>query len=964
MKEISIQETYKDDRFRQLVEGLPQILYELSEDGLVSYANDFALSRFKLTRNDLENGIHFTEVLHPDSHETAYATIQSAQPHGTMGTELLARSKDGSIFPIKISMQAIVKDGRTMGVRGVAIDLTETRDAETALRKSESYYRALFENTGTAMFIVGRDNIIYSCNSKAEELVGYSASKIMGKMCWHDFVAPEETERLKRIRARRFSGGPTLNDYTFTFLTRDKTRKMIRAIIQLIPETDATVCSLIDITEQHRTTQALRESQERYEQVVRGTNDGVWDWDLKTDNVYYSPRYKAILGYEDHELPNVVETWKDRVHPEDLEITIARNMECVEGKVDTFEVEYRMMHRDGTYRWILGRGTSVKDKSGKVYRLAGTHTDITDRKRTEQALKASEKRLRTIFSTANDGVYRCTPDGRFITANPSMAAILGYDSPDELIKNVSDTETQLYVDPTDRKAFLAALEKEGRVTQYEKLLQRRDGTKIWISENVTATYHDDGTLKHYDGFMQDITTRKISERTTQAMYDISKAISTTSHLQELYETIHAILGEVIDATNFFIAMLDKDRDRLSFSYFADEMDDYYDIDNFSDPEKSSLVIHVMRTGKSLLLSTARPEDKQKWEALSILGTPPAVWLGTPLKIRDQVIGAVAVQHYSNPHHYSETDVAFMEAAAEQIAFAIERKTNEEKLTQLNEQLESTVEKRTAELRDKAEELEAANLRLTELDKIKSALVSSVSHELRTPLTSIRGFAKLAGRDFTRYFRPLETSENLEKKGKRIKQNLSIIETEGERLTRLINDFLDINRMESGKANWHDQFCNPCEIIQQAVNTGKGAFASRPDVTLVADMPATISPIHADPDKIQQVLTNLLNNASKFTEQGEIRVSVTDARHALTISVTDTGIGIPKNEQNTIFDKFQKSSQGDTISTANKGTGLGLAICKEIVEHYGGTIWVDSTPGKGSNFSFTLPALAGVELPCE
>ncbi len=264
--------------------------------------------------------------------------------------------------------------------------------------------------------------------------------------------------------------------------------------------------------------------------------------------------------------------------------------------------------------------------------------------------------------------------------------------------------------------------------------------------------------------MQDITTRKISERTTQAMYDISKAISTTSHLQELYETIHAILGEVIDATNFFIAMLDKDRDRLSFSYFADEMDDYYDIDNFSDPEKSSLVIHVMRTGKSLLLSTARPEDKQKWEALSILGTPPAVWLGTPLKIRDQVIGAVAVQHYSNPHHYSETDVAFMEAAAEQIAFAIERKTNEEKLTQLNEQLESTVEKRTAELRDKAEELEAANLRLTELDKIKSALVSSVSHELRTPLTSIRGFAKLAGRDFTRYFRPLETSENLEKKG--------------------------------------------------------------------------------------------------------------------------------------------------------------------------------------------------------
>lgn len=448
-----------------------------------------------------------------------------------------------------------------------------------------------------------------------------------------------------------------------------------------------------------------------------------------------------------------------------------------------------------------------------------------------------------------------------------------------------------------------------------------------------------------------------------ALYAISKAISTTRDLQDLYETIHTILGEVIDATNFFIAMLDEKEDRIIFTYFEDEKDDYYDIRNVSSPDTKSLTVHVITTGKPLFLSQAREYPSDIADKIGVVGSPAAVWIGVPLKLGSRVIGAMAVQHYTNPHHYTDSDVSLMETVAEQVALAIERKTNEEALTQLNEELESKVDQRTLEINEKAIELEAANTRLKDLDKIKSSLVSSISHELRTPLTSIRGFAKLTGKDFVRFFQPLADDDILMNKGERIRQNLKIIETEGERLTRLINDFLDINRIESGKAAWNDSFLNPCDVIRQASEALAGSFAAKPEVTLMTDLPETIPPIHADPDKVQQVLINLLNNACKFTNEGSVIVSATANIDTLTISVSDTGMGIPHDELSYIFEKFHKSRLGDTINTKDKGTGLGLAICKEIVEHYGGSIWVESTIDQGSIFSFTLPSVPGTETAC-
>lgn len=816
------------DDCHSVIDELPQMVFETDLHGLITYTNKRALTDFGYSMEDIAKGLNVTKVFHEDDIKRVIKNMRlllaSKSP---ADSEYLAQRKDGSTFPIKVYSQTVFKEGKVTGIRGTVVDITDIKETEDALRKSEAYYRALFNNTGTAMVIFGDDAVIRSSNDHFAILCGCPKESIDGKLKWSDFVAPESLEMIRGYHKERSQGGSDAPvEYEFTFLTWNKERRTVQVFIQVIPETNDRVCSLIDITDRKKAEEALRQSEERYGLVVRGANDGIWDWDLISDTVYYSPRYKAILGYEDHEFLNVADSWKNSVHPDDHDYVIGANVECIEGKVDHFEVEYRMRHKDGSWRWIHGRGASVVDETGKAYRLAGTHTDITE--------------------------------------------------------------------------------------------------------------------------------RKIQEHTTNAMYAISKAVGTTDDLEALYKSIHSILNEVTDATNFFICIYDEDTDSAALIYWQDEVDTYGIIPNITSPETRSPTAQIIRTGKPLFLTKRTQKDIEEWEKIGSIGTAAACWIGVPLKVRDKIIGTMTVQHYSDPYRYSHNDVALMTAASEQVALAIERKRSEEALNRLNEELENNVEERTAELMLQTKELEAANKRLTELDEIKSALVSSISHELRTPLTSIRGFAKLAGKDFQRYFMPLASTSELDKKGGRINANLEIIENEGERLTRLINDFLDINRIESGNATWNDIDFNPSDIVGMAVSALSGAFAEKPDVELIAELPTDPPLITADPDKIQQVIINLLGNACKFTQTGSVTVAMTSTTDSIKVTVSDTGSGIPMEDQDDIFEKFHKSQKGDTITNMERGTGLGLAICREIVTHYGGSIWVESEEGKGSCFSFSLP----------
>lgn len=243
----------------------------------------------------------------------------------------------------------------------------------------------------------------------------------------------------------------------------------------------------------------------------------------------------------------------------------------------------------------------------------------------------------------------------------------------------------------------------------------------------------------------------------------------------------------------------------------------------------------------------------------------------------------------------------------------------------------------------------------EVDQMKTDFISTVSHELRTPLTSVLGFAKIIKKKLDDVIFPLIVSDDkkIQKSISQISSNISIIISEGERLTTLINEVLDLSKMEAGKIEWKQIETDFPEVIDRAISATTALFANS-SVKLVSEVEPNLPLVTIDKDRFIQVIINLISNASKFTEEGSVRcVSYFDNQaKQIVLKVIDSGIGIPEEYVEKVFEKFKQV--GDTLTSKPQGTGLGLSICKQIVEHHGGKIWAESEVGKGSTFCFTLP----------
>jgi Na+/proline symporter/nitrogen-specific signal transduction histidine kinase len=258
-----------------------------------------------------------------------------------------------------------------------------------------------------------------------------------------------------------------------------------------------------------------------------------------------------------------------------------------------------------------------------------------------------------------------------------------------------------------------------------------------------------------------------------------------------------------------------------------------------------------------------------------------------------------------------------------------------------------LEQKSRELEAATNSLRSANQRLQDLDRVKDDFISTVTHELRTPLTSIRAFSEIL------HDNPeLETSER--------QRYLGIVIRETERLTRLINQVLDLSKLESGNADWRPAEVDMRDVIDEAIASTAQVFKER-DIALEARVPASCPSVIADRDRMVQVLLNLISNAAKFCEphRGHVVVSLSREGDCIQCDVEDNGVGISESDQKIIFDKFRQV--GDAMTAKPQGTGLGLPISRSIVQHLGGRLWVQSTPGRGSRFSFTIP-LARERLP--
>lgn len=349
---------------------------------------------------------------------------------------------------------------------------------------------------------------------------------------------------------------------------------------------------------------------------------------------------------------------------------------------------------------------------------------------------------------------------------------------------------------------------------------------------------------------------------------------------------------------------------------------------------------VLLQGKPILAGNIR----DVWDRLHPLHQRLALaahvksMISVPLKAKDLVLGALTVDR-TQEHSLTQDDANLLVTVASQVAIALDNADAYRQIEALNEGLEAKVRERTKALERLNKELEVANERLRELDQLKSTFVSIVSHELRTPMTSIKGYVEnmldgLTGRLTEKQFSYLG----------RVKYNV-------ERLTRMINDLLDLSRIEAGRVELALRPVSLLELVTEVLESLQ-TLAREKSVTLEACHADLLPMIHGDRDKLHQILTNLIQNAIKFTPtSGAIRVeSLVQDGKFVQVSVADTGCGIQPEELAKVFEKFYRA---ESAPTEARGAGLGLAIVKSLVELHGGRIWVESALGAGSRFSFTL-----------
>lgn len=243
----------------------------------------------------------------------------------------------------------------------------------------------------------------------------------------------------------------------------------------------------------------------------------------------------------------------------------------------------------------------------------------------------------------------------------------------------------------------------------------------------------------------------------------------------------------------------------------------------------------------------------------------------------------------------------------------------------------------------------------EIDQMKTDFISTVSHELRTPLTSVLGFARLVQKKLEEVILPYAHTDDkkTQRAVRQVRDNLQIIVSEGERLTALINDVLDIAKIEAGKIEWNMQPIAINTLLEQAI-AATTVLAQNSGLRITLDPAPDLPPVAGDRDRLIQVMINLISNAIKFTEKGAITCRTHQQGEEIIVSVVDPGVGIAEGDRDKVFEKFKQV--GAVMTNKPKGTGLGLPICKQIIEHHGGRIWVESTLGEGSTFSFALPLI--------
>ncbi|MEO7801312.1 MAG: GAF domain-containing protein, partial [Ginsengibacter sp.] len=412
--------------------------------------------------------------------------------------------------------------------------------------------------------------------------------------------------------------------------------------------------------------------------------------------------------------------------------------------------------------------------------------------------------------------------------------------------------------------------------------------------------------------------------------NISQALASQLNIDEIIKLVGNQMKDLFKANIVYLALLDKNTRLIHFPYqFGDEMP----------PQKlgEGLTSKILQTGEALLINKDVGATTEEL-GVSRMGLPAASYLGVPIPADNEIIGVLSVQSTQAENQFTENNQRLLSTIAASVGVALNKAQLFEDVTSAKQQAEEA-----SKIAEKANEA-------------KSAFLSTVSHELRTPLTSVLGFTKIIRKRLEeKIFPSLDRSDvKTEKVINQISENLNVVISEGERLTHLINDVLDLAKIEAGKMEWTMENVTISEVAGRAISATTSLFDQK-NLKLEKDIQSDLPSITGDRDKLIQVIINLLSNAIKFTDKGTVGCKIFKESDEVIVQISDTGIGIAPEDFAAVFEQF-KQVGGDTLTDKPKGTGLGLPICKEIVEHHGGRIWLESAAGKGSTFSFALPLI--------
>lgn len=381
-------------------------------------------------------------------------------------------------------------------------DISQRKQAQRDLDR-------FFSLSPDLLCIASFDGYFLRLNPSWEKVLGYTPEELMATP-YIEFVHPED--RAKTLaEAEKITRGARVIEFENRYRCRDGSYRWFLWTSAPYLETGANYSIAHDITDRKETEIALQESQQRLNLALTAANAGVWEWNIQTNKTSHSEHLHKLFGLGDEGFGGKYEDFLQLVHPEDRKAFEEAVRDAIE-KRHNYDIEFRVVWPDGTFHWISSRGKVLYDKTGQPLRMLGVDKDVSGRKQAEEALRLAEENYRSIFENALGGIFQSTPEGRYLRVNPAMARIHGYESPEEMMARISKIDRQIYVNPSEREAFLRSIAEKGELKGFQYQVQKADGRIIWLEENTRIVRGPRGEFLYYEGIVQDITQRKQEEQ--------------------------------------------------------------------------------------------------------------------------------------------------------------------------------------------------------------------------------------------------------------------------------------------------------------------------------------------------------------------------------------------------------------------------------------------------------------------